>query len=152
MPPRGHGTGAGNCPVEAFIAVAISWDWRHNCDLFALAGRRRRPSLRPLQDRPVRSIYFCSGNRHRNADAVYSGVYSSRGAPDFRVEGASVAEGLAWLQPARRASCLLCAVRVNVEGTGRGVVDRLPPLNPAMSSGLNWEMTHSCRDADSDRR
>ncbi|MBV6763122.1 4-hydroxy-2-oxovalerate aldolase, partial [Rhodococcus opacus] len=31
----GHGAGAGNCPIEAFIAVANLHDWEHGSDLFA---------------------------------------------------------------------------------------------------------------------
>ncbi|MGR6998405.1 4-hydroxy-2-oxovalerate aldolase [Yinghuangia aomiensis] len=32
----GHGAGAGNCPLEAFVAVADLSDFEHRCDLFAL--------------------------------------------------------------------------------------------------------------------
>jgi 4-hydroxy 2-oxovalerate aldolase len=32
----GHGAGAGNCPIEAFVAVADIYGWQHGCDLFAL--------------------------------------------------------------------------------------------------------------------
>ena len=31
----GHGAGAGNCPIEPFIAVASIQGWQHHCDLFA---------------------------------------------------------------------------------------------------------------------
>jgi 4-hydroxy 2-oxovalerate aldolase len=32
----GHCAGAGNCPIEAFVAVADIYGWQHGCDLFAL--------------------------------------------------------------------------------------------------------------------
>ncbi len=49
----GQGAGAGNCPIEPFVAVATLNGWKHHCDLFRTAGRRRRP--RPTAAGPPRS-------------------------------------------------------------------------------------------------